>query len=182
MLEAEAREKEEKRMADIQIQRIRMNATLDAQESESRVMAHMDRDHIERILLNDEDALNNSIHALTSQGNILPTASSPHVAFSVQNYPSPHAPRSFTVAPCLPSVPKPSGNIRGIGRTLATTMVTSSVLASARPVISTLQSHFTSAATAQGPIIPDQVSLVENMLKQFQVNMKGGGDQVTGQN
>ena len=63
MLEAEAREKEEKRMADIQIQRIRMNATLDAQESESRVMADMDRDRIERILLTDEDPLKNSIQA-----------------------------------------------------------------------------------------------------------------------
>ena len=90
MLEAEAREKEEKRMADIQIQRIRMNATLDARESESRVMADMDRDHIERILLNEEDAPNDSIQALISQCNILSTASCPHVAFSVQNYPSSH--------------------------------------------------------------------------------------------
>ena len=72
-------------MAEIQIERIRTNATLDARESESRVRADMDRDRIERILLNEEDALINSVQPLTNQGNILPTASSPHVAFSVQN-------------------------------------------------------------------------------------------------
>ena len=51
----------------------------------------MDRDHIERILLNEEDALDNSVQALTSYENILPTASSPHVAFSVQNNSGPYA-------------------------------------------------------------------------------------------
>ena len=78
-------------MAEIQIERIRTNATLDARESESRVRADMDRYSIERILLNEEDALNNSVQPLTSQGNILPTASSPHVAFSVQNNSGPPA-------------------------------------------------------------------------------------------
>ena len=91
MLEAEAREQEEKRMAEIQIERIRTNATLDARESESRVRADTDRDRIERILLNEEDTLIDSIQALTSQGNTLPTASSPHVAFSVQSNSGPPA-------------------------------------------------------------------------------------------
>merc|ERR1712020_57472 len=100
LLEAEAREQEERRMAEIQIERIRTNATLDARESESRVRADMDRDRIERILLNEEDALNNSVQPLTNQGNILPTASSPHVAFSVQNI-------SGLTAAILPSGPVP---------------------------------------------------------------------------
>ena len=205
------------------MERNRMNAILDVRESDAQLRAQVERSQIERILLNEGDAVNNSVLVLTSQGNILPTASSPHVAFSVQNYPSPHVstspgghamttitesrpqnplnnvqlpsqtahgqpgsfptrplPRggnyvalpSFAMTPSFPSIPQPPGNIRGIGRPQAITTLTSSIPASARPVSSTLQSHLPSAATAQGPTIPDTVSLVENMLKQFQVDMQ----------
>ena len=64
---------------------MRLNADLDAQESESQLRADMDRDQIERVLQNEEDAVNTGILAATSLGTTIPMLSSPHVAFSVQD-------------------------------------------------------------------------------------------------
>ena len=81
------------------------------------------------------------------------------------------APPSFTVAQTLPSIPQPPGNSRGIGFTQATTMVTSSVPASARPMSSILQSHIPSAAATPGATTLDLVSQVGDMLKQQKIDL-----------
>ena len=70
-------------MAEIQMERNRTNALLDVRESDAQLRAQVERSQIERILLDEGDDMDNGVQSLTSQGNILPTASSPHVAFSV---------------------------------------------------------------------------------------------------
>ena len=85
ILKAIIQGQEEKEMAEIQMERNRSNALLDVRESDAQLRAQAERAQINRILLDEEDALNNSVHPITNQGNILPTASSPHVAFSVQH-------------------------------------------------------------------------------------------------
>ena len=83
ILEASIQGQEEKEMAETQMERNRMNAMLDVRESDIQLRAQVERSQIDRILLNEGDAMDDSVLAFTSQGNILPTASSPHVAFSV---------------------------------------------------------------------------------------------------
>ena len=83
ILEASIQGQEEKEMAEIQMERNRSNALLDVRESDAQLRAQAERAQIDRILLDEEDPLNNSVQPVTNQGIIFPTASSPHVAFSV---------------------------------------------------------------------------------------------------
>ena len=48
-------------MAEIQLQRNSMNALLDVRESEAQLRAQVERSQIDRILLDEGDALNDSV-------------------------------------------------------------------------------------------------------------------------
>ena len=212
-MESRLKEQEEKRMQDIAIQRMRMNATLDAREVESQLRADMDKDRMERVLQEEEEALANGMLGISGLGDVFPVTSisaippvsvafqegtNPYIGFSLgglspistgeNRYPPPPQTGYNHPGSSLPIQPLPPTS-DAVSRTLMTTTtapvsmplsslratqgmnttVTPSMIALGRPrtAAPSIPMPTSTAANRQRQTDFDPVSLMENMLRQY---------------